>query len=296
MPWTTIRGRALTLAPYEDVGSSTAKFDLNLMLAQSSRGIEGWLEYNSDIYDRSTVERLLGHLHHLLEGAAATAGEISLGELPLLTGPEREQLLVEWNRAAELSVEETVLARFAAQVARTPDAVALVSGSRQLSYRRLDSLSNRLAHYLIGLGAGPDRLVGLFLERSTDLMVAILGTIKAGAAYLPLDLDYPEERLLLMLQEAQASADVPLLVTQTDLADRLPPWSGTVIHLDRERPQIRRGGYRPTEGDGPSRQSALCRLYLRLHRPAERGGGAPSGGGAAGYRGELRLFGSGADG
>ncbi len=238
MPWKTIRGRALTLAPYQEVGSSTAKFDLNLMLAQTSQGVEGWLEFNTDIYDRTTLERFLGHFRRLLEGAVAADGESSLADLPLLAEAEREQLLVEWNQSAELFEGDTVTARFASRVARDPDAVALVCDGREVTYRRLETLSNRLAHYLRRLGAGPEGMVGLLLERSLDLLVAILGTIKAGAAYLPLDLDYPKERLLLMLEEARASADMPLLVTRSDLEDHLPSWSGTVVHLDRERSQI----------------------------------------------------------
>src|SRR5947199_2361696 len=129
---------------------------------------------------------MVGHLLVWLEGVAADPGRL-VGQLPLLTAGERDLLLAGWNDTDRLVSAVVLPELFAVQVARTPDAVAVVCGDEQLSYRELDERSNRLARWLIGRGVGPEQFVGLALERSVDLIVALLGVAKAGSAYLPID-------------------------------------------------------------------------------------------------------------
>jgi non-ribosomal peptide synthetase component F len=152
-----------------------------------------------------------------------------LGELDLLGADERTLLLEGWNdTAADYPREQSLHALFAAQAARTPDATAVVFEDEVLSYAALDARSSQLAHHLRDLGVGPEVVVGLCLERSIQMVVALLAILKAGGAYLPLDPDYPAERLAFMLADAQA----PVIVSQTSLADRLPDW-GCATGLSR---------------------------------------------------------------
>src|SRR5258706_4844709 len=141
------------------------------------------------------------HFGGLLEGIAAADPEQRIGELPLLTEAERHQLLVEWNdTATDYPRDRCIHELFEAQVARTPEAVAVVFEGQQLSYGELNARANQLAHHLIGLGAGPEVLVGVCMERSLELIVGLLGILKAGAAYVPLDPGYPSKRFELMLR------------------------------------------------------------------------------------------------
>jgi amino acid adenylation domain-containing protein len=213
-----------------DVDAGTAKFDLALLLVEAEGAAAGVLEYARDLFDEATVDRLLGHLRTLIEGAVEDPGR-RLSALPLLTLPEREELRA-WSRPltpepATLLIHQGV----AAQAARTPDAVAVVfgeGGGETLSYAELTARSRRLARRLRALGVGPDVPVGLFLERSADLMVALLAVLEAGGAYLPLDPGYPAERLRLMLEDAHA----PLLLTHAPLAATVPAGAGRVVRVD----------------------------------------------------------------
>ena len=176
------------------------------------------LEYASDLFDEATVETLGRRLIRLLEAAVADAGQ-PLGSLPILESAERDTILRTWNDTAREPVAAATLpALFAAQAARTPDAVAVVFEDRTLSYAALDAHANRLAHHLQSLGVGPETMVGLCVERSPEMVIGLLGILKAGGAYLPLDPNYPRERLAFML----ADAGCPVLVTQSALLDRLP--------------------------------------------------------------------------
>jgi amino acid adenylation domain-containing protein len=209
--------------------SGTAKFDLTLDMEDSPEGLRGVLEYSTDLFDGATICRWAGHFTRLLEGAVAAPGE-RLSMLPLLSEPERLQLSVEWNDTAVEVPEAPVHRLFEAQVERTPAAVAVVFDSEVLTYRDLNARANRLARHLRGLGVGPGALVGIALERSLDLPVAVLGVLKSGGAYLPLDPAYPAERLSFMLRDSQ----VPVVLSQLCLAASLPEYGGTVVFLDGE--------------------------------------------------------------
>jgi amino acid adenylation domain-containing protein len=217
------------------VENPTAKFDLSLYMWEGETGdLTGEVEYNTDLFDEGTIVRLTEHYRMLLEGSVANP-DGHIATLPLLTSAERQQLLVEWNNTRrDYSSEQCVHHLFAAQVERTPDAVAVVYEGQQLTYRELNARANQLAHFLQRLGVGPEVLVGLCVERSLDMMVGLLGILKAGGAYVPLDPTYPAERLQFMLQDAHP----PVLLTQRTLSDRLPPHEARVVYLNADWVQI----------------------------------------------------------
>ncbi|HEX2570779.1 MAG TPA: amino acid adenylation domain-containing protein, partial [Polyangia bacterium] len=223
-----------------------AKFDLTLSMQETPVGLRGALEYNTDLFEAATVERMAGHLRRLLEGIVQDPDR-RIAELPLLTEGEREQLLGAWSRGearagagSALSVP-SVEALFAEEAARRPEALALVYGDHGLTYGELDRRANRLARYLRSLGVGVETLVGLCLERSPELVVCVLAVLKAGGAFLPLDPTYPSERLAFMLEDAGVS----LLVTRSHLAGVLPRGLGQdvaaaarIVALDLVEPLV----------------------------------------------------------
>jgi natural product biosynthesis luciferase-like monooxygenase protein/amino acid adenylation domain-containing protein len=200
-PMAPMQLSGLQLEPVH-VHNGTSKFDLTLSLEPAGDGLEGYIEYNTDLFDEVTIVRMAGHLRTLLEGIVANPGE-RLSALPVLTDTERRQLLVGWNETQAAIPELCVHDCFEAQVRRAPDAVAVVFGNDQLTYRELDGQANALAARLRELGVRPDDRVGLCLERSLEMMVGLMAILKAGGAYLPLDLNYPKDRLVFMLEDAQ---------------------------------------------------------------------------------------------
>ena len=198
----------LALAP-EETHTGTAKFDLTLSLREGGEGLAGTLEYRRDLFDPATAERFLGHFTRLLAGAVGDPAR-HLSDLPLLSAAESRQLVEEWSGAAAPAGLETACVHelFAAQARRAPEAVAVVCGGERLTYGELDRRSGRLARRLRRLGAGPESTVGLCLDRSPDMVVALLGILKAGGAYLPLDPTLPEERLRLLLEAGGAGVVV----------------------------------------------------------------------------------------
>jgi amino acid adenylation domain-containing protein len=197
----------------------TAKFDLTLFLREEGETLAAALEYAADLFDATTVRRLLGQLVTLASVAVA-APETRVSALPLLAGGERHQLLFEWRRRAVPEPRAAALGeRFEEQARRRPDAVAVVAAGEHLSYRELEARSRWLAGRLIAAGTLPDAPVAVALERGVALVVALLAVVRAGGAYLPLDPTYPEERLAFLL----ADLAPPVLVTDSRLADRLPP-------------------------------------------------------------------------
>jgi amino acid adenylation domain-containing protein/non-ribosomal peptide synthase protein (TIGR01720 family) len=194
------------------------------------------LAYEEGRFDAETIARLCGHVTRILEGLAAGA-EGRVGDLSLLTPAEEATLLTEWN-ATETAYPRgaTIPELFEEQVARTPDVVALVQEGRSLTYAELNRQANRLAHQLRGLGVGPEVRVGACLERSPEMVVALLGILKAGGAYVPLDPGYPESRLAFML----ADADVPVLLTQERLVAGLPAHEARVVRLDADAAELSR--------------------------------------------------------
>ncbi|MCP4664289.1 MAG: AMP-binding protein, partial [bacterium] len=230
-----------------DMDRSTARFDLLLSLVESGRELSGTLEYSSDLFDPTTVKRLLGHYRTLLASMVADP-EGRIWELALMPSSERAQLVVEWNATRLPYAESSCLHQLVrAQVERTPDDEALVDGERRLSYRELDAGASRLAHHLRGLGVGPEALVGISMERGWELVVAILGVLKAGGAYVPLDPVYPAERIAFMLEDAQA----PVVLTQDRLVSRLPEHRARVVRLDADWETIAsEPGFDPPDGAG----------------------------------------------
>ncbi|HEY0737680.1 MAG TPA: amino acid adenylation domain-containing protein, partial [Herpetosiphonaceae bacterium] len=217
------------------VSSETARFDLSVFLDEGQDGIGGLIEYNTDLFDGATIRRLIEHFRMLLAGMVAAPDQPVL-TLPILSAAEEAQFAA-WNTTACAFPPQPVSQIFEAQVARTPDAIAVQFDEQQVSYGELNQRANRLAHYLRALGVGAETCVGLCVERSLDLVVGMLGILKAGGAYVPLDPEYPAERLHFMMEDAQA----PVLVTQQALTARLHSDSNhgaQVVCLDQEWPQI----------------------------------------------------------
>lgn len=218
----------VSLTPLE-IDSCRAKFDLTLELQETANGIKGTVEYNTDLFDSATINRMLGHFQTLLAGIVADP-EQPISKLPLLTPAEQDQLLLEWNNTQTNYPNQCIHQAFEAQVESTPDAVAVVFGQQQLTYQQLNQRANQLAHHLQSLGVGPEVMVGLSAQRSLEAIIALLAILKAGGAYLPLDPMYPAERLSLMLEDAQVS----ILLTQQHLKDRLPLSQAKVVCLDSD--------------------------------------------------------------
>ncbi|MCI0724046.1 MAG: amino acid adenylation domain-containing protein, partial [Acidobacteria bacterium] len=213
-----------------ETGSETAKFDLTLSMAETDQGLIGSLEYNTDLFNPATITRMVGHFLTLLKGVVGTP-EQRIADLPLLTEAERHQLLVEWNRTqADYPQEACVHQLFELQVERSPDAIAVVFEKEQLSYQELNRQSNQLAHHLQGVGVGPEVMVGICVEPSLKMLVGLLGILKAAGTYVPLDPAYPLERLAFMLE----NANVPVLLTQARLAEKLPEHKANLVFLDRD--------------------------------------------------------------
>jgi amino acid adenylation domain-containing protein len=208
-----------------------AQFDLTLISWEEPDTLAGQWEYSTALFEQSTLERMAGHLSMLLERAVRQP-DAKLWELPMLEEEEREQLLVRWNdTAADYPRESTIPEAFAEQVLRAPDAVAVQFGSRQLTYRQLDRRANQLAWRLRRMGVGPDSRVALAVERSLELVIALVGILKAGGAYVPLDTDYPRERLALMLEDARPDA----LITTTALQPKIPSQGLPHLLMDEAR-------------------------------------------------------------
>ncbi len=220
---------ALTIAPYA-FETASAKLELTLSLFEGPEGLVGSFEYNTDLYDAATVARMAAHFGRLLASAAA-APEMPAGELPMLADAERRELLTAWNdtarpREAGLRVHEL----FERQARRTPGAVAVAQGGAALTYGELDERSNRLARRLVRLGVGPEARVALCVERTPEMVVALLGILKAGGAYVPLDPSHPAERLGMVIEDSAPA----VLVTEEGLLGALPPHSVPVLCLDRD--------------------------------------------------------------
>ncbi|MDJ1175086.1 non-ribosomal peptide synthetase [Roseofilum capinflatum] len=214
--------------------SAKAKFDLTLSMEETEAGLIGYWEYNRDLFDAATIRRMMGHFQTLLEGILANP-KARVGELPLLTEPERHQLLVEWNDTkVEYPQDKCIHQLFEEQVEQNPDAVAVVFEEERLTYHQLNCRANQLAHYLRSLGVEPEVLVGICVERSLSMIVGILGILKAGGAYVPIDPNSPAERSTFMLTDAGIS----ILLTQEKLKSTIPSLPDVAICLDTDWHQI----------------------------------------------------------
>ncbi len=215
IPTQALQLPGLVIQPFKGE-SSTSKYDMHLFVIEGEDGLTAKVEYSTDLFDASTIRRMLQHFITLLESIVATP-EHCVSALPLMTESETDQLLVGWNKTrVDYPAEKRLHRLFEAQVKRTPEAVALVFEEERLTYRELNERANQLAHHIRKLGVGPQVLVGICLERSLEMVVGILGVLKAGGAYVPLDPAYPLERLVFMLEDSQA----PVLLTQQLIADR----------------------------------------------------------------------------
>ncbi|MEP7242923.1 MAG: amino acid adenylation domain-containing protein [Gammaproteobacteria bacterium] len=216
--------------------SGNTHFDLTLYLYEHPNGLSGVFEYATDLFDPETIGRIAGHFQTLLEAIAANP-DCPVQQLPLLAEAERMQVLLGFNNTATSpQPNHLVHELFEAQATRTPRAVALICADQQLTYAELNRKANQVAHALLEYGLRPDERVALYMDRSVDAIVGLLGILKAGAAYVPLDTTYPTERLTYMLRD---SAPVVLL-TQERLKDTLPVGRARVVAIDAEEDGVSR--------------------------------------------------------
>nr|WP_307818931.1 non-ribosomal peptide synthetase [Streptomyces sabulosicollis] len=237
-PQLTLDG--ITVEP-QPVDVAVSKFDLSVDLTErhgadgAADGLHGEIRYSVDLFDRGTVEAVVARFVRLLEAVVADP-EVRLGRVEILSERERSRLLAEWNGPVLEVPVRSLPVLVEAQVARTPDAVALVEGAQSFSYREVNARANRLARLLVGMGVGPERIVALALPRSAAQVVALLAVVKAGGAYLPVDPDYPAERISYMLGDAAPA----LLLTDRATAAGLPETGGlTRVVLDAEETRAR---------------------------------------------------------
>jgi amino acid adenylation domain-containing protein len=217
----------------------TSKFDLTIGVGERPEGLHASFEYDTDLFEGETVARMRGHFRTLLEGVLADP-ERRVSKLPLLTESERLQVLVEWNRDSGEAPEGTVHGLVAETARRSPGSTAAVAQGRSLTYRELEERAEALARHLVGLGLERGSAVGIFMDRGLELPVALLATLKAGAACLLLDPAYPAERLAHMLSDSGAA----VVLTQAERVDDLPGDTATVLQVDADRLSI--GGTQPS--------------------------------------------------
>lgn len=216
------------------IETTTTRFDISLILQESAEGVRGYVEYNSDLFEAATIERIMDQYRRVLADALARP-DCRISDLQLLSPLETQRMLVDWNaEPPETPAPQYMHHQIEDQAAYIPDAIALIINGDYISYQELDRRANQLAHYLHACHIRPDVTVGLCFERSAEMIVGILGILKAGGAYVPLDPTYPPERLAFLLHDAR----VQILLTQERLLERLPPTRAEVLCLDRDWPQI----------------------------------------------------------
>ncbi|MEW6732939.1 MAG: amino acid adenylation domain-containing protein, partial [Acidobacteriota bacterium] len=227
MPALEISG--LTLKPLW-IENAAIKFDLTLLLEEERQELVGEFRYNRDLFETDTITRLSSHFQTLLSSLLADPSQ-RICNLPLLSESERKQLLIEWNNTLVYrSQDKSVHQLFEEQSERTPDAIALICENIQLSYRELNIRANQLAYYLMKLGVTPEAPIGICLERSIEMIVALLGILKAGGTYVPLDPAYPKDRLAFILIDTQLT----VLLTESRFAETLPDLSRQLICIDTD--------------------------------------------------------------
>ncbi|MDZ7375436.1 MAG: amino acid adenylation domain-containing protein, partial [candidate division KSB1 bacterium] len=220
-----------------------AQFDLSLNVAEVNSEITGAIEFNTRLFQQQTIQRMMTHFQQLL-WAAASDPDQTIGRLPLLTEQEQQQITFIWNQTAQDYPSDQCLHQlFEAQVERTPEAIAVVDPTNQITYRELNSRANQLAHHLRQLGVTSEQVVALCIDRSVDAIIALLGILKAGAAYLPLDPLYPVERMTQILADANAR----LIVSVHRLSRHLPDRGQRIVHLDADWEKI---GSLPSKAPG----------------------------------------------
>jgi amino acid adenylation domain-containing protein len=219
-----------------EIRDPVLKVDLQLQLWDRLDGLAASFTYCSDLFDAATIVRMAGHFWKLLEGIVENPDE-TVWRLPLLTDAERNRLVTEWNNTrVDYARDRCIHHLFEAQAARTPNVTAVVFGNETLTYGELERRANQLANHLLKLGASPDSLVGICLERGLGMVIGLLGILKAGAAYIPLDPAYPRDRIAFMVE----NAEVPLLLTQARLRESLPSTASRTVLIDSDWPEIAR--------------------------------------------------------
>src|SRR5947209_7442390 len=267
----------------EENPNSTLPYDLLLTFTPTvGGGLEGLLQCSADLFGAETGERMAGHFVTLLQGLMERP-EAALGTLPLLTAGERRQIEEEWNRTEEVVEGLCVQQLFEAQAERRGGAVALVCGGERLTYGELNERANQLAHYLRANDVGVETRVGLCCTRSVELVIGMLGILKAGGVYVPLDASYPEERLQWMVQDSGAV----MVLTQEDLASHFLYVASTVV-LDEDWESIGRySGENPEVRVGPEN---LAYLIYTSGSTGEPKGVAVEQGSIVRLAGEKRSF------
>lgn len=212
-----------------------AQFDLTLAMAEAGECLSASLEYNTDLFDETTIARMAEHFQIMLE-AILSDPSLPVSDLPMMSDAERAQVLFEWNTAGKTLQFEYVHRMFEERAMRAPDAISLVLADDELTYRELNERANRLANYLQKTGIGPESRVVICLERSVEMIVALLGVLKAGGAYIPLDTTLPSRRIDFVVEDAQAT----IVLTQSNLAEKMPAHKTRVICLDAEWEAISR--------------------------------------------------------
>ena len=255
----TLPGIKLSVEP---VYTGTSKADLTIWAIEQPDHLGVTVEYSTDLFERPTIERMMGHYVAILEGMVAQP-EQRISRLPLLTEAETGLILGEWNATtAAYPKDRTIHALFSEQAARTPDAVAVVFEDSELTYAQLDARAERLAATLRAQGAAAGVLIGICVERSLEMMIGLLGILKAGAAYVPLDPAFPKERLAYMLKDSRA----PVLVTQRSMLDRLPAHDAAVVCIDEDERVAVNGvgtaGARPAAPNGSRTSDASSLAYV----------------------------------
>ena len=234
-PLPPVKLSQVTMTLLEDEIITTSQFDLTFDSTERSNGsMECLLEYSTNIFERAKVHRMLTHYTNLLENIVANPQQ-RIRELPLLTDGERRQILDEWNATARDYPHERCIHQLVeAQAERTPEATAVVFGEERLTYAELNCRANQLGHYLKQLGVGPETRVGILLERSVEMPIALLAVLKAGGAYVAFDPSYPPDRLLYMFEDS----DVSVLLTQQKVLMGQPEYRARLVCLDTERTSI----------------------------------------------------------
>ncbi|MEM6404157.1 MAG: amino acid adenylation domain-containing protein, partial [Cyanobacteria bacterium P01_D01_bin.116] len=211
--------------------SGSTKFDMTWHLVERNEGLLAVVEYSTDLFNRDTIARMLGHFQVLLKGIIDNPKQ-RLSELPILTGIERQQLLIDWNNTyKEYPLEQGIHQLFENQVEKIPDNIAVEFKSEKLTYQELNNKANQIAHYLRNQGVKPDMLVGICVERNPLMLIGLLGILKAGGAYVPIDAKLPSNRINFMLGDSQVS----ILITQEKILSQLPTHLAETICLDSER-------------------------------------------------------------
>jgi len=234
------------------LNTEISTFDLTLSMVEADEGYAGVFEYNTDLFKESTIKTMFEHFQKLLEQIAVNP-DTKLADLSLLTEDQQRQIIEEWNDTeTPYPADQCIHRLFETQVAKTPNAVAVISESGQLTYQQLNERANQLAQVLQRCGVNSEVPVGICLKRSSEMIVGLMGILKSGGCYLPLDPDYPDDRLAFMIEDSA----IPVLITQQDLVDSLPVHPAKVICLDRDWDEIAQENRDNLIGNESSRSTA----------------------------------------